>query len=143
MPKAVLQQRATTMFSGISGAVVASGEVEATSAPSLQLISDVIEVVDALPAELFDRHAAHRPCGLLDHLGAYGMLLGDVLGLPLVPWVLAEPVGKAAAKLQEEDRGQEEGGEEEGEACGSRCRSGGLGRAPPARTAGAAISRRD
>ena len=27
------------------------------------------------------------------------MLIGDVLGLPLMPWVLAEPVGKAAAKL--------------------------------------------
>lgn len=77
-----------------------SGDVEATSAPSLQLICDVIEVVDALPDELFDRHAEHRPCGLLDRAGAYGMLIGDVLGLPLLPWILAEPVGKAAAKLK-------------------------------------------
>jgi len=30
------------------------------------------------------------------------MLIGDVLGLPLMPWVLAEPVGKAAAKLPKE-----------------------------------------
>ena len=28
------------------------------------------------------------------------MLLADVLGLPLVPWVLAEPIGKAALKLK-------------------------------------------
>ena len=88
------------MFSGKTGVVVPSGDVEATSAPSLQLICDVIEVVDALPDELFDRHAEHRPCGLLDRAGAYGMLIGDVLGLPLLPWILAEPVGKAAAKLK-------------------------------------------
>ena len=45
------------------------------------------------------RHAAHRPCGLLCKRGAIGMLIADLLGLPLVPWVLAEPVGKAAIKL--------------------------------------------
>lgn len=28
------------------------------------------------------------------------MLIGDVLGLPLLPWLLAEPIGKAAAKLK-------------------------------------------
>ena len=27
------------------------------------------------------------------------MVIGDVLGSPLVPWELAEPIGKAAAKL--------------------------------------------
>ena len=100
VPKDLLQRRAKFMFSGETGAVVASGEGEATSAPSLQLMCDVIEVVESLPDELFDRHAAHRPCGLLDRLGAYGMLLGDVVGLPLLPWVLAEPIGKAAAKLK-------------------------------------------
>ena len=35
--KDVLQQRAQIMFSGISGAVVPSGKMEATSEPSLQL----------------------------------------------------------------------------------------------------------
>ena len=45
---------------------------------------------------------AHRPCGLLCRAGARGMLLGDVLGLPHMPWVLAEPVGKAALKLSKE-----------------------------------------
>ena len=70
VPKDLLQRRAKFMFSGETGAVVASGEGEATSAPSLQLMCDVIEVVESLPDELFDRHAAHRPCGLLDRLGA-------------------------------------------------------------------------
>ena len=28
-----------------------------------------------------------------------GLTVGDVLGLPLIPWVLAEKIGKAAAKL--------------------------------------------
>ena len=45
---------------------------------------------------------AHRPCGLLDQCGARGMLIGDVIGLPIIPWLLAEPVGKAAAKLPKE-----------------------------------------
>ena len=36
--------------------------------------------------------------GLLCERGAIGMLLADVLGLPLVPWILAEPIGKAALK---------------------------------------------
>lgn len=98
--KAVIQQHANIMFSGKTGAVVPSGEVEATSALSLGLINDVIDVVDALPEELFDRHAAHRPCGMLDRLGASGMLLGDLLGRPLLPWILAEPIGKAATKLK-------------------------------------------
>ena len=37
--------------------------------------------------------------------GAYGMLIGDVLGLPLVPWVLAEPIGKEALKKKGEIAG--------------------------------------
>jgi hypothetical protein len=73
--KDMLQRRADIMFSGKTGEVVSSAEGLATSAPSRQLIADIIEVVDGLPNELFDRHAAHRPCGLLDRLGSYGMLL--------------------------------------------------------------------
>ena len=96
---AVLQRRAGIMFSGNTGAVVSSEEGLATSAPSYGLMKDVVKVVEALPAALFDRLAELRPCGLLDKYGAQGMLIGDVLGLPLMPWVLAEPVGKAAAKL--------------------------------------------
>jgi hypothetical protein len=106
VPLPELQERADTMFSGSSGAVVTSGKGAATSAPSYQLVKDVIKVVNALPAALFDRHTAHRPCGLLDKYGAAGMLLADVLGLPLVPWALAEPVGKAAAKLPEKIPGE-------------------------------------
>ena len=37
---------------------------------------------------------------LLDKYTAIAQLLGDVLGLPLMPWTLGEPVGKAAAKLR-------------------------------------------
>ena len=102
----VLQRRASIMFSGSTGAVVASGEGLATSAPSYGLVKGVISVVEALPSALFDRHAAHRPCGLLDRRGAVGMLIGDVLGLPLMPWVLAEPVGKDAYKLKDKIAGE-------------------------------------
>ena len=59
----------------------------------------MIGLMEDLPPELFDRWAAHRPCGKLCKLGAAGMLICDVLGLPLVPWELAEPIGKAASKL--------------------------------------------
>ena len=54
VPKAALQERANKMFSGETGGVVASGEGLATSAPTYGLMQDVISVVDALPAELFD-----------------------------------------------------------------------------------------
>jgi len=102
VPLPLLEQRAVKMFSGATGAAVASGDGEATSAPSLQLVKDIVDVIFALEKarpELFDRLAKQRPCGLLDKYGASGMLLCDVLGLPLLPWALAEPIGKAAAKL--------------------------------------------
>ena len=137
----ILKQRASKMFSGESGWVVPSGYGEATSAPSYGLINNIIEVVDALPHTLFDRSAEHRPCGLLDRYDAYGMLLGDVLGRPLLPWELAKPIGSAAAKLKKKIPGEEEGGEEEGEACVSRSGCRGRRRAPPGRTAGAPIGR--
>ena len=102
VPKPELQRRIVIMFSGKIGTVVRSGDVAATSAPTYQIIIDIFEEMDELekrsPA-LFDKHAKHRPCGLLDKYGAAGMLVGDVLGLPLMPWELAEKVGKAAAKL--------------------------------------------
>ena len=85
VPRAELQRRANIKFSGITGAVVASGSEGVTSAPTYQLVDDAIKVVDGLPSELFDRNAEHRPCGLLCRRGAVGMLIGDVLGLPLIP----------------------------------------------------------
>ena len=103
--QAVAQQRSIIMFSGITGEVVASGLEAGMSMPTYGLAKHVIKVVDDLEKahpELFDRHAKHRPCGLLDKYGAEGMLIGDVLGLPLIPWVLAEPIGKRAAKLVKE-----------------------------------------
>ena len=102
VPLAELMRRANFMFSGVTGAVVASGGTLATSAPTHGLIKDVIELVDDLPDALFDRRAEHRPCGLLCRYSAVGMLIGDVLGLPQMPWTLAEPIGKAAAKLKKE-----------------------------------------
>jgi len=99
VPLEELKRRAEIKFSGQSGAVVASGDGAATTAPSYGLLKDGWAVIEALPPALFDRYAEHRPCGLLCRRGAFGMLLADVLGLPLVPWVLAEPVGKAALKL--------------------------------------------
>ena len=38
-------------------------------------------------------------CGLLCKLSAAGMLICDVLGFQLPPFVLAEPIGKATTKL--------------------------------------------
>ena len=102
VPLAELMRRANFMFSGATGAVVASGGTLATSAPTYGLIKDVIELVDDLPDALFDRRAEHRPCGLLCRYSAVGMLIGDVLSLPQMPWTLAEPIGKAAAKLKKE-----------------------------------------
>jgi len=42
------------MFSGETGGVVASDEGPATSDSTYALMQDVVSVVDALPAELFD-----------------------------------------------------------------------------------------
>ena len=82
------------MFSGATGEAVASGDLGITSAPSYQLVKDVHTVLEALPPALFDKDVKDRPCGLLDKYGAAGMLIGDVLGLPFIPWILAEPIGK-------------------------------------------------
>ena len=102
VPLAELKRRADIKFSGETGAVVASGAGEATSALTYGLINDVIDVIHTLPDALFDRHAEHRPCGLLDRYAAAAMLAGDVVGRPLMPWLLAEPIGKAMVKLKKE-----------------------------------------
>ena len=54
VPLPELQRRAGIQFSGDSGAVVASGGEGVTSAPTYQLVKDVIEVVADLPPALFD-----------------------------------------------------------------------------------------
>jgi hypothetical protein len=100
VPLPELKERGGIMFSGITGAAVGSGRGEVTTEPSYGLAEAVIDLMDDLPPELFDRWAAHRPCGMLCKLGAAGMLICDVLGLPLVPWELAEPIGKAASKVK-------------------------------------------
>jgi len=64
VPLPLLKQRADKMFSGATGAAVASGDGEATSAPSLQLVKDIVDVIFALEKarpELFDRLAKQRP----------------------------------------------------------------------------------
>ena len=102
VPPAELQLRADIKFSGQTGAVVGSGRGLATTAATYGLAKDVTLLVRKLPSALFDKNLKQRPCGLLCKLGAAGMLICDVLGLPLTPWVLAEPVGKAAAKIVDE-----------------------------------------
>lgn len=102
VPLDELKRRAGIMFSGNTGAVVASGEFAVASAPSYRLVKDVVLLIEGMPDNLFDRHVEHRPCGLLCRYSAGGMLVGDVLGLPLLPWTLAEPIGKAAGKLKKE-----------------------------------------
>jgi hypothetical protein len=96
--KAALAARAAIMFSGKSGAPVASGiEADATTPkePSYGLCRGATDVVEELPNELFEQYAEHRPCGKLDRYEAVGMLIGDVLGLPLVP---ARPFALALGK---------------------------------------------
>ena len=69
VPLPVLRSRAGVMYSGETGAVVRSGELGATSAPTYELVDDVIKVIKELEAQvpaLFDANAQHRPCGLLD-----------------------------------------------------------------------------
>ena len=87
------------MFSGDTGAVVISGGGLATTAPTYELARDARKVIRGLPAVLFERSAKPRPCGLLCKLSAAGMLMCDVLGLPLTPFELAEPIGKEASRM--------------------------------------------
>ena len=65
------------------------------------------EVVEGLPPELFDRWAKHRPCGLLERRSAYGMLICDVHGLPLMPYTLAESIGNISLKRKGEIAGEQ------------------------------------
>ena len=59
----VLRARAGIMFSGNTGTVVASGEPGIMSAPSFQLVDDIISVIKEQPSELFDpmRHDDMMP----------------------------------------------------------------------------------
>ena len=99
---AALEKRAATMFSGTTGAPVASGESQAASEPTRALCRDAFAVVERLPAALFDKTALHRPCGLLDQYEAVGMLICDVLGMLLVPaGPIARAVGLKAFKNKE------------------------------------------
>ena len=107
VPLTELQRRAGIKFSGTTGAVVSSGGAAATTAPTYGLVDGVIAVVESLRPELFERWAEHRPCGLLDRRSAYGMLICDVHGLPLLPYTLAEPIGKTALKRKGEIAGEQ------------------------------------
>ena len=107
VPLEELQRRAGIKFSGATGAVVSSGGTVVTTAPTYGLVDSVIQVVEGLPPELFNRWAEHRPCGLLDMRSAYGMLICDVHGLPLLPYTLAEPIGKTALKRKGEIAGEQ------------------------------------
>ena len=107
VPLGELKRRAAIMFSGATGAVVASGGAAVATAPTYGLLQDVIGLVDKdLPPSLFDRFAVHRPCGLLDKRSAYSMLICDVHGLPVLPYTLAEPIGKVAVTREKEIAGE-------------------------------------
>ena len=97
MLRAALLARAKIKFSGQSGGVVASGiETDAATAekPTYGHVRAAMDIVfNDLDDALFDPHAEHRPCGVLDRYEAVGMLLGDACGLPLMP---ARPHGLAA-----------------------------------------------
>lgn len=96
--KVALQALSKVMFSGETGAVVASGikgGVAAMEKPTYALARAAHEVVDDLPEDLFDQYAEVRPCGKLDRYAAVGMLIGDALGRPLMP---ARPFALAIGK---------------------------------------------
>ena len=111
--KAAVLARALIMFSGESGAALASGikeDAATAEKPTFGLVRAALEVVfNDLDGALFDPHAAHRPCGVLDRYEAVGMLIGDACGLPLMP---CRPhglaVGKKARKIKEEILSEQE-----------------------------------
>ena len=81
------------------------GELETDAAtaekPTYGHVRAAMEIVfNDLDASLFDPHAEHRACGVLDRYEAVGMLIGDACGLSLMP---ARPqglaVGNKARKL--------------------------------------------
>ena len=84
-----LRARSQIMFSGESGAAIVSGikeDAATAEKPSYGLVRAAMSIVfNELPDVLFDQHAEHRPCGVLDRYEAVGMLIGDALGLPLMP----------------------------------------------------------
>ena len=102
-----LSARSNIMFSGESGAAVASGikdDAATAEEPTYGLVKAALFVVfSLLPDSLFDQFAEQRPCGVLDRYEAVGMLIGDALGLPLM---LARPhglkVGREAQKKNKE-----------------------------------------
>ena len=62
---AALEVRALIMFSGDTGAPVASGCVSIAQEPSKELMVEAIRLIYQLPDELFDRYSEHRRCGVL------------------------------------------------------------------------------
>ena len=65
MPLPELKRRADFMYSGATGAAVASGAEGVTTAPTYGLVQDVISVVKALPSALFEttRRRSTVPAG--------------------------------------------------------------------------------
>ena len=75
------------------------------TAPSHQLVKDTIEVVVprctlvVCPRSSSTSGRSNGLYSLLDTYDAIGMIICDVLGLRIIPWILAKLIGKAAAKL--------------------------------------------
>ena len=107
MIKGAVLARAAIMFSGKSGKPVASYITEDAAAaeePSYGLVRAAFEVVfHELPDNLFEQYAEVRPCGKLDRYEAIGMIIGDCLGLPLMP---ARPQGLAVGKRAIKENGK-------------------------------------
>ena len=93
-----VKERIDEMFSGATGAPVASGKdgiiVELVQA-HVPIIVGEVEALQMRRPELFDKDALVRPCGKLDTYEAAGMVVGDLHGLPLIP---ARPHGLAIGK---------------------------------------------
>ena len=105
-----LAARAKVKFSGESGAPVVSGiKDDAAAAEGLTygLIRGCFNVVDKLPSDLFDQHAAVRPCGVLDTYEAVSMLLCEVVGWPFFRGPRAQKLGLKALKKKNEIAGEQ------------------------------------
>ena len=100
-----LAARAAIKFSGESGAPVLSGITgDAAEAEGITygLLRGCFNIVDKLPSELFNPHAAVRPCGKLDTYEAVSMLICEVVGWPFFSGPRAQKLGLNALKKKKE-----------------------------------------
>jgi len=105
-----LAARAAVNFSGESGAPVMSGitgDIASAEGLTYGLIRGCFNVVEKLPRELFDPHAAVRPCGKLDTYEAVSVLICEVVGWPFFLGPRAQKLGLKALKLNNAIAGEQ------------------------------------